>query len=66
LPRRLRSLDERGLALRDQHVFVGRLNRERVIRRLEPNKLGFQVAYSLLKTAHLRNNAGIGTADVAE
>jgi hypothetical protein len=63
---RLRSLDERGLAFRDQHVLVGSLNRERVILLLEPNKLGFQVAYSLLEAAHLRNDAGIGTADVAK
>jgi hypothetical protein len=63
---RLRSSDERGLAFRDQHVLVGSLNRKRVIRLLEPNKLGFQVAYSLLEAAHLGNDAGIGTADVAE
>jgi len=62
----LRSSDERGLAFRDQHVLVGRLNRKRVILLLEPNKLGFQVAYSLLEAAHLRNDARIGTADVAE
>jgi hypothetical protein len=63
---RLRSSDERGLAFRDQHVLVGSLNRQRVILGLEPNKLGFQVAYSLLETAHLGNDAGIGTAYVAE
>ena len=33
---------------------------------LEPDKLGFQVPYSLLEAAHLGNHAGIGTADVAE
>jgi hypothetical protein len=42
------------------------LNRKRVILFLKPDKLGFQVAYSLLEAAHLRNDAGIGTADVAE
>ena len=42
------------------------LNRERVILFLKPHKLGFQVAYSLLEAAHLRDDAGIGTADVAE
>jgi hypothetical protein len=63
---RLRSSDERGLAFRDQHVLVGSHNRKRVIRLLEPNKLGFQVAYSLLEAAHLGNDAGIGTADVAK
>jgi hypothetical protein len=33
---------------------------------LEPDKLGFQVPYSLLEAAHLGNDARIGTADVAE
>jgi hypothetical protein len=66
LPRRQRSSDERGLALRDQHVLVSSLNRERVVLFLKPHKLGFQVAYSLLEAAHLGNDAGIGTADVAE
>jgi len=45
---------------------VAGLNRERVILFLEPYKLGFQIAYSLLEAAHLGNDAGIGTADVAE
>ncbi len=40
--------------------------RERVILVLEPDQLGFQVAYSLLKAAHLRDHAGIRPADVAE
>jgi hypothetical protein len=66
LPRRQRSLDERGLALPYQHVLVSSLNRKRVILFLKPHKLGFQVAYSLLEAAHLRNDAGIGPADVAE
>ena len=66
LPRRQRSLDERGLALPYQHVLVCSLNRKRVILFLKPHKLGFQVAYSLLEAAHLRNDAGIGTADVAK
>ena len=39
---------------------------QRVVRFLKPYKLGFQVAYSLLEAAHLGNDAGIGTADVAE
>jgi hypothetical protein len=42
------------------------LNRKRVVLFLKPHKLGFQVAYSLLEAAHLGNDAGIGTADVAE
>jgi hypothetical protein len=45
---------------------VGSLNGKRVILFLKPYKLGFQVAYSLLEAAHLGNDAGIGTADVAE
>jgi hypothetical protein len=45
---------------------VADLKRERVILILKPHKLGFQVAYSLLEAAHLGNDAGIGTADVAE
>jgi len=61
-----RSLDERGLTFRDQHLLVADLKRERVVLILKPHKLGFQVAYSLLEAAHLRNDAGIGTADVAK
>jgi hypothetical protein len=57
---------ERGFAVRNQHVRVGRLYAECVILFLEPDKLGFQVPYSLLEAAHLGNHAGIGTADVAE
>jgi hypothetical protein len=61
-----RSSDERWLAIRNQHVLMADLNRERVILFLKPHKLGFQVAYSLLEAAHLGNDAGIRTADVAE
>jgi hypothetical protein len=61
-----RSSDERWLAIRNQHVLVASLNRERVLFFLKPYKLGFQVAYSLLEAAHLGNDAGIRTADVAE
>jgi hypothetical protein len=32
---------------------------------LEPRHSGLQVPYSLLKAAHLRDQAGIGSADVA-
>ena len=46
-------------------MHVG-LERKRVVLFLEPDKLGFQVPYSLLEAAHLGNHAGIGTADVAE
>ena len=62
----LRSLDVRGLAIRDQHVLVASLNHQRFVLFLKPYKLSFQVAYSLLEAAHLGNDAGIGTADVAE
>jgi hypothetical protein len=60
------SLDVRRLTVRYQHVLVAAFNRERVVLFLKPYKLGFEVAYSLLKAAHLGNHAGIGTADVAE
>jgi hypothetical protein len=62
----LRSLYVRWFAIRHQHVLVASLNHKRVILFLKPDKLGFQVAYSLLEAAHLGNDAGIGTADVAE
>jgi flagella basal body P-ring formation protein FlgA len=39
---------------------------KRVVLVLEPGKLGFQVTYSLLETAHLRDNARVRTTDVAE
>jgi hypothetical protein len=61
-----RSSDVRGLAIRHQHVLVASLNHERFVLLLKPHKLGFQVAYSLLEAAHLGNDAGIRTADVAE
>jgi len=61
-----RRSGERGFAVRDQHVRTGSLYRERLVLFLEPDKLGFQVPYSLLEAAHLGNHAGIGTADVAK
>jgi hypothetical protein len=61
-----RRSGERGFAVRDQHVRTGSLYRERLVLFLEPDKLGFQVPYSLLEAAHLGNHAGVGTADVAE
>jgi len=63
---RLCSSGERRLAVLRQHVRVVRLNRKRFVLFLEPDKLGFQVSYSLLQAAHLGNHAGIRTADVAE
>jgi len=61
-----RRSGERGFAVRHQHVRVGCLYRERLVLFLEPDKLGFQVSYSLLEAAHLGNDAGVGTADVTE
>jgi hypothetical protein len=63
----LALLGERWLAIQDQHVLgASCLRRERVVLFLKPHKLGFEVANALLETAHLRDHAGIGTADVAE
>jgi hypothetical protein len=39
---------------------------KRIVHVLEPDKLSLQVTYSLLKAAHLRDDAGIWPADVAE
>ena len=39
---------------------------ERVVLFLEPHNLGFQVANTLLETAHFRDHARIGAANVAE
>jgi hypothetical protein len=61
-----RRSGERRFAVRHQHVRTRCLYRERLVFFLEPDKLGFQVAYSLLEAAHLGNDAGVGTADVAE
>jgi hypothetical protein len=62
------ELGERWFAVQDQHVLLGAscLRGERVVLVLKPHKLGFKVANTLLETAHLRDHAGIGTADVAE
>jgi hypothetical protein len=61
-----RRSGERRFAVRHQHVRAGCLYRERLVLVLEPHKLGFQVPYSLLETAHLGKHTGVGTADVAE
>jgi hypothetical protein len=68
LPRPANALSgERWLAIRYQQVLVlVRLYRKRVVLFLEPDKLGFQVPYSLLEAAHLGNQPGVGTADVTE
>jgi len=39
---------------------------KRIVLFLEPDKLGFQVANTLLETAHLGDHTRIWTADVAE
>jgi hypothetical protein len=63
---RLRSSGQRWLAVQYEHVFVRDARRKRVVLFLKPNKLGFQVANTLLETSHLGDHARIGTADVAE
>jgi hypothetical protein len=63
----LRSSGERRLAVQYEHVvLVTAASGKCVVLFLEPHKLGFQVANTLLETAHLGDHAGIGTADVAE
>jgi hypothetical protein len=63
----LRSSGERRLAIQNEHVIlVTAASSERVVLFLEPHKLSFQVANTLLETAHLRDHARICTADVAE
>ena len=47
-----RRSGERGLADRDQQVVVN-FSGQYVIFLLKPGQLGFQVAYSALKAAHL-------------
>jgi hypothetical protein len=51
-PSDLRSSGKRGLAIQNEHVLFMRDRSERVILFLEPDKLGFQVANTLLETAH--------------
>jgi hypothetical protein len=63
----LRSSGIRRLAVQNKHIIlVTDASGKRVVLFLEPDKLGFQVANTLLETAHLGDHAGIGTADVAE
>jgi hypothetical protein len=61
-----RRSGERRFAVCDQQVLVCRIYRQRVVLFLEPDKLGLQVTYSLLQTAHLGYHTRIGTADVAK
>ena len=46
--------------------FLTGLRSKRVVLLLEPDELGFEITYSLLEAAHLRDHAGIWSADVAE
>jgi hypothetical protein len=65
--RRLRSSGKRGLTVQNEHVLVVAEPRcKRVVLVLEPGKLGFQVANTLLETAHFRDHTRVGTADVAK
>jgi hypothetical protein len=47
-----RSSGKRGLADRKHHV-VPHLRRQYVVLLVQPSKLGFEIAYSLLQAAHL-------------
>jgi hypothetical protein len=63
----LRSSGKHRLAVQDEHVIlVTDPSCKRVVLFLKPDKLSFQVANTLLETAHLRDDARIETADVAE
>jgi hypothetical protein len=55
-----------ALPISDEQFFWSDFRSKRVVHVLEPDQLGLQVAYSLLKAAHLRDDAGIRPADVAE
>jgi hypothetical protein len=48
------------------HQVRSGLPRERVLFLLKPDKLGFEVANTLLEATHLIDHAGIWPADVAE
>jgi hypothetical protein len=62
----LRSSGKRGLTVENEHVLVVRRRSERVVLILEPHKLGFQIANTLLETAHFGDHTRVRTADVAE
>jgi hypothetical protein len=64
--RYLRLSGQRRLTVHYQHVVLVTASCERIVLFLEPNKLSFQVANTLLKTAHLGDHARICTANVAE
>jgi hypothetical protein len=63
----LRSSGKHRLTVQYEHVIlVTDASGKRVVLFLKPDELGFQVANTLLETAHLGDHARIGTADVAE
>jgi hypothetical protein len=63
----LRLSGKRGLAVENEHVLVVRQPRsKRIVLVLEPSKLGFQVANTLLETTHFGDHTRVWTADVAE
>jgi hypothetical protein len=55
-----------ALPISNEQFFWSDFCSKRVVHVLEPDKLSLQVTYSLLKAAHLRDDAGIWPADVAE
>ena len=62
-----RTLGERRFPIIESQDFHVLLNGcQRIVLRLKPQKLGFQIPYAPLKTPHLRDHTGVGTADVAE
>jgi hypothetical protein len=62
----LRSSGKRWLTVQYEHVVLMTARCKRVVHFLKPDKLGFQIANTLLETAHFGDHARIGTADVAE
>ena len=59
-----RPSGERGFANRN-HQVVPHLRGKHVVLLVQPGKLGFEITYSLLQAAHLRDHARIRAADVA-
>ena len=55
-----------ALPISNEQFFWSDFRSKCVVHVLEPDKLSLQVTYSLLKAAHLRDDAGIWPADVAE
>jgi hypothetical protein len=59
---------QRRFAILDgkRHDFIVSNSGKRVVFGLEPYEFGLQVTDTLLQAPHLRNHAGVRTADVAE